>query len=202
MIILKNAGKKIRDRQVLYDINIEFEEGMIYLLEGHNGSGKTMLLRMLAGLISPTEGKVIFEKEYSYGVIIETPTFLSGDTALKNLRFLAHINHKIEDEQIYEMMKTFDLYNDRNAKVRTFSLGMTQRLALCQALMEGPEVLLLDEPFNALDRTNADMLTNVLKNEKRKNRIIVIAAHNIDPEARIMIDRIITMQDGTVKDAV
>lgn len=202
MIILKNAGKKIRDRHVLDDINIEFEEGTIYLLEGPNGSGKTMMLRMLAGLISPTEGEVTFEKKYSYGVIIETPTFLNGDTALKNLRFLAHINRKIDDEQIYEMMKTFDLYNDRNAKVRTFSLGMTQRLALCQALMEEPEVLLLDEPFNALDSTNAGVLTDLLKNEKQKNRIIVIAAHNINPTAGIIVDRIITMEDGTVSNTL
>lgn len=198
MIKIKNMTKIINNKVVLENINVNFNEGEITLLCGHNGCGKTMLLRLACGFINSTSGERIEEKQYTYGVIIETPTFFLQETAFQNLKYLASINKTITDKVIELWLKKFNLYEQKDKKVKTFSLGMKQRLALCQAFMEDPDVLLLDEPFNAIDDENLKIVCDLIKEAKKNNKIIVIASHsNID---NLKFDTIIRMSDGKIKE--
>ncbi len=195
MIKLNNVSKTIKKRTILEDLSITFEKGTVYLIEGHNGCGKTMLLRLLAGLIQPTSG-TIEKDDYTYGVIIETPSFIESESAKENLRILASIRKEIGMDEIEEYLKLVNLLDDKNTKVSKFSLGMKQRLAFCQAVMENPDVLLLDEPFNALDKKNYDVISNYLFDNK-KNRITIIAAHGMD-YTNNLFDKIIKMDNGHI----
>lgn len=198
MIEVKNVSKVLKKKTVLDRINLKINDGDFILLKGHNGCGKTMLLRLICGLISPTEGEVIYEKEYSYGVIIENPTFLLSETARYNLKYLASVNKKVKDEEIDELLKEFDLYDVRSKKVRTFSLGMKQRLALIQAIMEKPDILLLDEPFNAIDDENLEKIYAVLNSYNKNGNTIMIASHG-DYRENCSFNRFITMGEGNIK---
>ena len=167
------------------------------MLSGHNGSGKTMLLRMISGLINPDKGSIEYNGKKSFGVIIENPTFFLNESAIYNLRFLASINNDIKDEEIITWLKIFNLYEFKNKLVKSFSLGMKQRLALCQAFMENPDILLLDEPFNGIDEENLKNIYDILQKEKGKNKIIVIASHvHIPVEG--LVDTYINMSDGKI----
>lgn len=200
MITLENISKELKGKKVLQNINIEFKEGKAYLLKGHNGSGKTMLLRMLCGLIRPTSGKLIKSNDYTFGVIIENPTFLENETALYNMKYLAAINNKVNEEGIIESLKQVNLYNERNNQVKTFSLGMKQRLALCQAIMEYPEIFLLDEPFNALDEENYDMAIKLLSALKKNGKLIIVASHGFSENNTAFFDEIVTLSEGKLRD--
>lgn len=202
MIRVKNVSKKLKDKFVLQDINLEFEEGKMYLLQGHNGCGKTMLLRMLCGLIAPTSGEVCNDVEYDYGVMIENPSFIEEKTGFYNLKYLASVKKKISDEQINDMLEKFDLYSAKDQKVKKYSLGMKQRLGIIQAIMESPKVILLDEPFNALDEKNYNKMLEQLEKEKESGKIIVIAAHMIQTEVLQFFNQKIVMDAGTVKEIV
>ena len=197
MIKLNQVSKTIRGNDVLKDINLEFNKGEVVLLHGHNGSGKTMLLRLLCNLIKPTIGKVEKSSILRFGVIIENPTFFQHETAFYNLKYLASINKMIGDVEIAAWLKVFNLYEKKDMKVRKFSLGMKQRLALCQAFMENPDVLLLDEPFNGIDDENMQAIYRTLEKEKANGKLIVIASH-----VKIPVDGLITksvkMSDGAV----
>ncbi len=197
MIELVNVNKELKKKQVLKDINLKINEGERILLKGHNGCGKTMMLRMLCGLIKPSNGEIKKTKDYTYGVIIENPNFLMSETALYNLRYLASINKKISDDVIMDFLKEFNLYDVKDKKVKTFSLGMRQRLAVIQALMESPDVLLLDEPFNAIDDKNLDVVVNALLRYSNDDNIIVIAAHGVS-EKEDIFNRTIVMSDGNI----
>ena len=195
MIKLENVSKLIKDKNILVNVNLEFKEGQCYLVKGHNGSGKTMLLRIICGFLKPTDGKVIYDKEYSYGVIIENPAFFLNETAMYNMKYLADINKKIGKEEIEKWLKKFNLLEFKDKKVKTFSLGMKQRLALCQAFMESPDVILLDEPFNAIDEDNLNIVYDLLKEQREAGKIIVIASHI---ENNFNYDSIITMNEGKI----
>lgn len=198
MIELENVEKTIKGKTVLKNINLIINHNDYMLLRGHNGCGKTMLLRLIAGLISPTNGQMHSEKEYTYGVIIENPTFLLGESALYNLKYLAQINNKISTEDILELMKKLNLYDVRNKKVRSFSLGMKQRLAIIQAIMEEPDILLLDEPFNAIDDDNLAIIYDMLNEYQKNGHTIVIASHG-DYSKKCNFNRVISMSDGKIK---
>ena len=197
MIELKNITKTLKGNTVIDNVSLEFDKGKIYLLQGHNGSGKTMLLRLLCGLITPTKG-VINKKDYTYGVIIETPSFIEHETARQNLKFLASIQKKIGMSEIESSIAKVNLTNAIDVKVKKYSLGMKQRLAFCQAIMEDPDVLLLDEPFNALDNKHFDLIIEMITSMK-DDKIIVIAAHGIDAKQYPIFDQIITMENGVIE---
>lgn len=200
MIEIKNVTKKINNKVILEDINLNLNEGELILLCGHNGCGKTMLLRLICGFINPTYGERIEEKEFSYGVIIETPTFFLQETAFQNLKYLASINKKIGDKEIEFWLKKFNLFDYKDKKVKTFSLGMKQRLALCQAFMEDPDILLLDEPFNAIDEENLKIVCDLIEEAKKNKKLIVIASHsNIND---LKFDKIIKMSNGKIKEVI
>ncbi len=198
MITLKSVSKEIKNKKILNDISLTFEKGKTYLLKGHNGCGKTMLLRLLCDLIHETSGTV--EKpDYTYGVMIENPTFIEHETARSNLKFLASIKKEINMKEIENNLQKVNLLDVVDVKVKKYSLGMKQRLAFCQAIMENPHVLLLDEPFNALDDINLSVVVNYLM-EVKKNKIIIIAAHGFNYSEVSLFDEIITMNDGSIKE--
>ena len=198
MIKLSKVTKTLKGHDVVKDVSLTFEKGNIYLLKGHNGSGKTMLLRLLCGLITPTSG-TIEKGEYTYGVIIETPSFVEHETARQNLRFLASIQKKIDMKGIEEASAKVNLSDVIDKKVKKYSLGMKQRLAFCQAIMEDPDVYLLDEPFNALDDEHFDLILGMIQ-EMKEDKLVVIAAHGFDSDKYPIFNQIITMGDGKIED--
>lgn len=195
MIHVKNVSKIIKHQTVLSDIDLTLMEGEVVLLQGHNGCGKTMLLRLIAGFITPTTGEITGNESYRYGVIIENPNFFLNQTAYYNLKYLADIKKEITDTDIDTCLKKFNLYKVKDKKVSTFSLGMKQRLALCQAFMENPDVLLLDEPFNAIDTDNLNVVLKLIEEFKNKGKIIVVASHG---DVKFSFDHTITMSNGKI----
>ncbi len=195
-----NVSKQLKEKCVLNDINVTFESGKMYLLKGHNGCGKTMLLRLLCGLIAPTKGEVRGLDSCSFGVMIENPSFLLGETAYYNLDYLASIRKVIGKSEIEDMLKQVGLYHVKDKKVKSFSLGMKQRLGIAQALMENPDVILLDEPFNALDDENFQIVFDLLKEEKAKGKTVVVAAHSLESTVLQEFDEVVVMNDGKISD--
>jgi len=198
MISINQVSKIIKNQTILDAIDLVLKPGDFIMLHGHNGSGKTMLLRLICGLIQPSSGEIKSEmNEPRFGVIIENPTFFLNETAFYNLKYLASINKLITDDDIHAWLKRFNLYDMKDKKVKSFSLGMKQRLALCQAFMEEPEILLLDEPFNGVDDDNLAIIYEVLAEAKAKGKIIIIASH-----VKIPIDGLATkeirMSDGKI----
>lgn len=198
MLKADKITKVLRGNEVLSNISYTFENGKIYLLTGHNGCGKTMLLRALCGLITPDSGEIICDKKCNFGVVIETPKFMENETGYFNLCYLASIRNIINKDTIKENIKLFDLDNVKNKKVKTYSLGMKQRLGLCQAVMEDPDIILLDEPFNAIDEENLNRIYEILNGFRGKNKIIIIASHGIVDRNKLMIDETIVMDKGKI----
>ena len=179
IIKLQEVSKKISKRIILDKITLEFQKGNIYGLIGNNGSGKTMLLRLICDLVKPSSGEISRTKGITYGVIIENPGFLYEETALFNLEYLASINNKIGKDRIMEVLKYFKLEKYKDVKVKKYSLGMQQKLGLAQAIMEYPDVLLLDEPFNALDdESYQDTKKILLDLRDNYNTTIIIATYD------------------------
>lgn len=175
-----------------------FESGNMYLLKGHNGSGKTMLLRLIGGLIKPSSGTINYSKPFDVGVMIENPMFMENQSGLYNLNYLASIKKKTTQEQIDTSLKRVNLYDERNFKVKEYSLGMKQRLGFCQAIMEDQEVILLDEPFNALDEENMHQVIETLMKLKEKGKIIVIAAHGLNQDDLHIFDQVFHINNGQI----
>lgn len=196
MIEIKDVDKIIQGKLVLDKISLKINDNTLVLLSGHNGCGKTMLLRLIVGFIKPTEGSINIFRKVRFGVIIENPSFFLNETALYNMKYLAKINNIITEKDILEWLKKFGLYEVRNNKVKTFSLGMKQRLALCQAFMENPDILLLDEPFNAIDEENLKKVINLIYEFKNKGKIIIVASHGNITNCRF--DMIVKMKDGKI----
>lgn len=205
-IQVKNLSKEIKGKYVLNNINLSFERGKIYGLYGRNGSGKTMLLRALAGLLIPTGGEIdmdgkILHKDMDFpenvGIIIENTSLLPQFDGFTNLKQLGKIRNVATDEDIDKALDTVGLKGETK-KVKAYSLGMRQRLSIAQAIFEKPELLLLDEPTNALDENYIDKVREILLREKDRGAIVIIASHNKD-DLRILADEIISMSDGKAK---
>ena len=205
-IQVKNLSKEIKGKYVLNNINLSFEQGKIYGLYGRNGSGKTMLLRALAGLLIPTGGEIdmdgkILHKDMDFpenvGIIIENTSLLPQFDGFTNLKQLGKIRNVATDEDIDNALDTVGLKGETK-KVKAYSLGMRQRLSIAQAIFENPELLLLDEPTNALDENYIDKVREILLREKDRGAIVIIASHNKD-DLRILADEIISMSDGKAK---
>ncbi|MCI9489283.1 MAG: ABC transporter ATP-binding protein [Dorea sp.] len=208
MIEIKNYTKKIKKRIVLDHINCKFENKMIYGLYGVNGSGKTMLLRAIAGLIKPTEGDVLIDGKMlhrdisfpdSVGLIIENMEMLPYLSAADNLKLLADIKKIAKDDDIINAIERVGLPVN-NDKVKTFSLGMRQKLNIAQAIFEKPQILLLDEPTNALDEKSVHMIHNVIKEEKERGAAILIATHN-KYDINDLCDEVFQMVDGRLEES-
>lgn len=205
-IQIKNLSKEIKGKYILGNINLTFEQGKIYGLYGRNGSGKTMLLRALAGLLIPTEGEIdmdgkILHKDMDFpenvGIIIENTSLLPQFDGFTNLKQLGKIRNVATDEDIDKALDTVGLKGETK-KVKAYSLGMRQRLSIAQAIFEKPELLLLDEPTNALDENYINKVREILLKEKDRGAIVIIASHNKD-DLGILADEIISMSDGKAK---
>lgn len=184
---IKDLYKEIGENIILDSINLELNSGKIYGMYGRNGSGKTMLLRSMAGLVRYSGGSIMYDgkclhKEIEIppnaGVMIENVGFWSMYTGFENLKILAGIRKKIDDERIRKTLKAVGLQADDKRTVAKYSLGMRQRLAIAQALMEYPDILLLDEPTNALDEEGVELFRTLLLQEKERGAIVVVASHN------------------------
>lgn len=206
MIELRNVTKCIKGNMVLRDVNCKLESGQIYGLVGRNGSGKTMLLRMMAGLILPTQGQVIVDGEPLHktisfpkdmGILIEKPEMMMNLSGMENLKLLAEIRGAIEETTIREYMQLFSLDPDSRQPVKKYSLGMKQKIGIIQALMEDPSLLLLDEPFNALDEHSVELLRKLLLKCKKEGKLVVITSHHRE-DIEAVCDSILPMEEGRI----
>lgn len=209
-VVLDNVTKKINNEDVLKDISIEFESGKIYGVFGRNGSGKTMLFRAICGLLKPTTGTVYYNKlrlhkdisfPPSVGVIIETPDFWNEFSGVENLRMLASIQNKASAKDIHDSLISVGLDPDDKRPVKKYSLGMRQRLAVAQGIMEQPELIVFDEPTNGLDEEAVGLVRAILIRERERGAIILIASHNKD-DIRLLADATYQMDGGKIKEAI
>lgn len=187
LIEMKNIYKSYKDLTIFEDLNLIIETGKIYGIVGPNGSGKSVLFKLICGFIRPNHGEVLIRGEYlhkditfpkDFGIIIDRPGYLGNKTGFENLKSLARIQNKINDEQIIKTMDLVGLQSTSEQKVQKYSLGMKQKLALAQAFMENQETLILDEPFNALDFESVKKLHSLLLNYKKEGKTIIMTSHN------------------------
>lgn len=203
-IQIENLSKIIQGAAVLSHVNISMESGKIYGLLGRNASGKTMLMRAICGLIRPTEGRILIDgkeqwKDFSYppdlGMLIETPSFLTEYTGYENLEMLCSIQKKITKSEIFTVLERVGLQPEDKRVVRKYSLGMKQRLGIACAIMEHPKLLVLDEPFNALDVDGFELVKEIILEEKQKGTLIILACHNHE-ELETLSDVIYKVEQG------
>ena len=208
VIKLDHVSKKFSEEQVLKDVCFEFQEGKIYGIVGNNGSGKTVLMKCICGFLNPSSGKILVNykeigKDVDFpediGVIIETPGFLPNLTGMKNLEILASLQHKIGKERIQEVLQTVGLDPKLKKTVSKYSLGMRQRLGIAQAVMEDPSILILDEPFNGLDKHGVEEIRELLLDLKAAGKTILLASHN-EEDIRILCDHVYEMDGGILRE--
>ncbi|WP_237037320.1 ABC transporter ATP-binding protein [Mediannikoviicoccus vaginalis] len=206
MIKIVNVTKKFGENKVLDDVNLIFEPGKIYGIQGKNGSGKTMLMRAISGLLSLNEGEVeVFgevigvDRDFpkSAGILIEHPGLLPEISGFENLKTVMSINKIVSDEEIKKAMSNFDLDPNSNLKVKKYSLGMKQKVGILMAILERPQVVILDEPTNGLDEASVEKFKDMILNLKDDSRVIIVASHDREGLEEIS-DEIIKMELGRV----
>jgi len=206
-LVAENVNKTIRERTVLKDVNLCLESGKVYGFVGRNGSGKTMLFRALSGLIMLSSGKIeyngrILHKDFevlpSLGIIIENAGLFPNLTGIQNLEYLAGLKKRSKKINLIQSLQRVGLNPDDKRLYGKYSLGMKQRLAIAQAIMEEPEVLMLDEPTNALDSAGIEMVREIIIEEKNRGALVLIASHNRD-DIRLLANEKYTVEDGRVK---
>ncbi len=197
ILTLNNVGKTFTDKEVVRNVNLKIDEGTITGIIGRNGSGKTVLLKMISGLYVPTTGTIDyhgFNIIDDYGVLIDTG-FLDNETGFANLKLLSLLKNKVDDHDIYQIMKYVNLDPKNKTKYRSYSTGMKQKLKLAQALMENPKILLLDEPFNGLDKESVEFFrTQFLK--LKKDGITIILTSHYQEDIDKLCDNVYEMVDG------
>lgn len=205
-ILVKNASKKIKKDVVLDNIDLELVSDNIYGFIGRNGSGKSMLFRMLSGLMRPTSGtilvngKVLFKDIFfvdRVGIVIENAGLYKEFTGLENLRYLAKFNNYISENEIIEAILRVGLNPEDKRTVKKYSLGMKQKLVLAQAIMEKPDFIFLDEPTNALDENGVELLRKIVKEERQRGAMVLIASHNKE-DIEILCDKVFMMSEGRI----
>ena len=202
MVEIKNYCKSIKSRPILNNVSYNFEYGKIYGIYGHNGSGKTMLLRAIAGLLVPDSGSVVIDgkvlhKDMSFppsiGIVIENMNLLPQYNAFDYLKILGKIKKTATDEDIKTALERVGLKSD--LKVKKFSLGMKQRLNIAQAVFEKQKIILLDEPTNALDNDGVQLIYKLLKEEKERGALVVITTHHKE-DLEEVCDVVLEMTEG------
>ena len=204
-IEFKNVSKKLGNNIVINNVNIEIKKGIVTGLKGINGSGKTMMMRLIAGLIYATKGEVIIDgkvlgKDISFppsiGLMLENPAFLPGYNGFDNLKMLASIKGEIKDEKIDEVLETVGLAAI-DKKYRKYSLGMKQRLGIAAAIMEEPDIILLDEPTNSLDTSGQEMVREIVAREKERGATVILSCHD-SALLESMCDEIFNIEVGEI----
>lgn len=186
-ILVEHVSKSFGKERILTDVNLVVPKGCIYGVVGNNGSGKTVLMKCICGFLRPEEGKIFVNRQQvgkdcdfpdNLGIIIETPGFLPNQSGYRNLKILADLRARIGKKEIMETLGRVGLLDSLKKPVSKYSLGMRQRLGIAQAIMEDPSVLILDEPFNGLDRTGTAQMRRLLKDLKAQGKAILLASHN------------------------
>ena len=205
-IVVKNVFKKFNHQVVLNDINLELTSGHIYGLAGINGSGKTVLMKCICGLSTPTQGCVeIDDKKIgkdidfpeSIGVLIETPGFIEHYSALDNMLSLASIKNKTGKEEVIALLDRVGLDPYEKKRVKKYSLGMRQKLGIAMSLLDKPDIVILDEPFNALDKKSVINVKNIILQLKEENRLVIISSHDGSLLEEIT-DKIYEIEEGKI----
>lgn len=200
----ENISKIIHKKTILSNVNLELHNGTVYGFVGANGSGKTMLFRALSGLMSVTSGRItwngkVLHRDFSVlpslGILLENVRLYSNMT--DNLRYLASINRKIGDDEIRYALKRVGLNPDDRRIYQKYSLGMKQRIAIAQAVMEKPDVIMLDEPTNSLDEAGVEAIRRLIMEEKKRGAVILLASHNQE-DIRILADCIYRIDKGKI----
>lgn len=204
---ISQVTKRFGEDLVLKEVNLTLETGKVYGIVGNNGSGKTVLMKCICGFLPVTTGSIrVMGKRIgrdvdfpeSLGVIIETPGFLTHLTGRKNLEILADLNRRITKADIRLVLKKVGLDPDMKKAVGKYSLGMRQRLGIAQAIMEDPRLLILDEPFNGLDKHGVAEIRKILLELKQEGKTILLASHN-EEDIRILCDRVYEMDGGILR---
>jgi ABC-2 type transport system ATP-binding protein len=187
VIELVNVSKKFKNRTILQDVNLNILKGQSIGIIGPNGSGKSVLFKLIAGFIKPDKGDVYIRgqklgKDFDFpndtGVLINNPGYIGLYSGLKNLKFLSEINNKIDENKVRETMRLVGLDPDDKTRVSAYSLGMKKKLGIAQAIMEDQNIIILDEPFNALDIKSYKDAKNIIKNQQEKGHTILLTSHN------------------------
>ena len=208
VIKIKNVSKSFKGIQVLNDVNMTCRSGKIYGIVGYNGSGKTVLMKCICGFLPVTEGTIrvngkVIGREIDFpedlGVIIETPGFLTNLTGMRNLEILAALRGRISHKEIEAAIRKAGLDPKLKKAVSKYSLGMRQRLGIAQAIMEDPEFLILDEPFNGLDKHGVADIRALLLELKKQGKTIILASHNSE-DIRILCDKVYEMDGGRMRE--
>lgn len=206
-IEVKNLYKTINKQTVIQDVCVSMQSGKIYGFQGINGSGKTMLMRLISGLIFPTHGSIEINgkamgKEITFpesiGIFLENPTFLDSYSGFQNLKMLASIQNKIDDTQIRDILSAVGLDPMDKKKYRKYSLGMKQRLGIAAAIMEKPDVVIMDEPTNALDVDGIALVKQILTAQRERGSLVIISCHDLSI-LQEMSDEIFLLDSGRVK---
>lgn len=207
-ISFDHVSKMIRRKVVLQDITLSFDQPCVIGLRGINGSGKTMLLRLIAGLIYPTGGEILVDgkimgKDVEFapnmGLLIENPSFLGQYTGEENLEMLASLHDGVSRHDVQALLDKVGLAEDGDTKYRKYSLGMKQRLGIAGAIMGDPDLLLLDEPTNALDTKGVELLRNIIQEERQRGAAVIVASHDAGFLDSVS-DEIYSLENGKVID--
>lgn len=205
-IVIKNVSKSFDGIEVLHEVNLDLEEGKIYGFIGKNGSGKSVLFKIICGLYYPTSGSVLVDGvdihkndvfPNDMRVLIEKPNFLPNLTGLENLKLLASIQNKITEEDIILILDKLNLKKDMNKLYHKYSLGMKQKLAVAQVFMENPKMMIFDEPFNGIEEKTVEVIKKILLEEKNNGKIILISSH-IKEDIEELADTIYFVDAGSV----
>lgn len=205
-LIAQDMGLSLKNKKILEDINLELNGGRIYGFVGENGAGKTMLFRVLSGLICQTEGEIsldgkILHKDMAVlpnmGIMIENAGLYPDLTGFENLRLLAKLNGKISRDEIRNAIEKSGLNPDDKRPFKKYSLGMKQRIVFAQAIMETPDIMFLDEPTNALDEGGVNDIRKIILEQKERGALVCIASHNKD-DIKMMADEVFVIREGRV----
>ena len=208
VIDMKDVSLKLKENKILECVSLQCGEGEICGIIGRNGSGKTMLMKCICGFVRPTNGEILvlgkrIGKDVDFipdaGIIIETPGFIPYYSGIKNLRLLASIQNKIKEPEIKKVMEMVGLNPDMKRIVKKYSLGMRQRLGLAQAIMENPKVLVLDEPFNGLDKEGVVDMRKYLLKLKDEGKTILLSSHSTE-DIELLCEKVYEMEHGKLED--
>ena len=203
---VKNVSKRFGQTTVLQNVSVSFERGKIHGIIGRNGSGKTVLFKCICGLYPVSDGAITVLGQHigngkrapkDVGAIIEAPGFLPNCSGFQNLRYLMELTGKVDKQRIKDAISAVGLDPESKKHVGKYSLGMRQRLGLAQVLMDDPELLILDEPMNGLDKTGVEQMRELFLSLKAKGKTILIASHNPD-DTRILCDTLHEMDAGVL----
>lgn len=201
-----NYSKKIKDKVILDNVNLDLKSGNVYGFFGRNGSGKTMLFRAITTLIYPTSGDILIDNKSiisddydlsKIGLLLEEPGFYPHLTGFENLCMLYEINNKRDDKYINKVLEEIGLGDNLSKKYKEYSLGMKQKLRIAQAIMENQKLIILDEPTNGLDEASIKTVHNIIKKLKNEDKLILIASHNKD-DLRLLCDKIFKIDNGQI----